>query len=67
MITTVQNAFAQENFIVNSTTKKLKSQLIAKMGEKEEKKSSTENPVSNESKSQVTDHDRLAFRNRFFS
>jgi len=53
MITTIQNAFAQENFIVNSTTKKLKSQLIAKMGEKEQKKSRTVS-VSKESKPQVT-------------
>ena len=53
MITTVQNAFAQENFIVNSTTKKLKSQLIAKIGEKEQKKSRKADSVSTQSKPQV--------------
>ncbi|CAG5106125.1 Oidioi.mRNA.OKI2018_I69.chr1.g2694.t1.cds [Oikopleura dioica] len=56
MITTVQNAFpVQETVVANSTTEKLKSQLIAKINEKQQNKtrSSPESPEVSSQKKEI--------------
>ena len=55
MITTVQSAFpAQETLVANSTTEKLKSQLIAKINEKQQNKTRSSPESPEESNQKVT-------------